>query len=172
MTIAERLRLHKPDGVPGEDVHPNAGALTRPGWRIPWDVLIVAALVLSSSASFGLGLLAGRESGEGKGGDDFWIENLAQQQTLPAATGAAEVAEQGVGGSSDDELATPQSHTAEQSSAPAAGGAYVASKTGTKYYLPWCGTAGRIKEENKVWFVTKAEAEAAGYEPAKNCKGL
>jgi hypothetical protein len=49
---------------------------------------------------------------------------------------------------------------------------YVASKTGTKYHLPWCSGARRIKEENKVWFATKEEAEAAGYTPASNCKGL
>ena len=49
---------------------------------------------------------------------------------------------------------------------------YVASKSGTKYHLPWCSGARRIKEENKVWFATKEEAEAAGYTPAANCKGL
>ncbi len=49
---------------------------------------------------------------------------------------------------------------------------YVASKSGTKYHLPWCGSAKRIKEENKIWFSSKAEAEAAGYEPASNCKGI
>lgn len=57
------------------------------------------------------------------------------------------------------------------SSGPAEGG-YVASKSGTKYHLPWCGSAKQIKEENKIWFATKAEAEAAGYTPAANCKGI
>jgi methylphosphotriester-DNA--protein-cysteine methyltransferase len=51
-------------------------------------------------------------------------------------------------------------------------GGYVASKNGTKYHLPWCGSAKQIKEENKVWFATKEEAEAAGYTPAANCKGI
>lgn len=51
-------------------------------------------------------------------------------------------------------------------------GIYVASKNGTKYHLPSCSGAKRIKEENKVWFNSKAEAEQAGYEPAKNCKGI
>lgn len=51
-------------------------------------------------------------------------------------------------------------------------GGYVASKSGTKYHLPWCGGAKQIKEENKIWFKTKAEAEAAGYTPAANCKGI
>lgn len=49
---------------------------------------------------------------------------------------------------------------------------YVASKNGTKYHLPWCAGASQIKEENKIWFKTKAEAEAAGYSPAANCKGI
>lgn len=51
-------------------------------------------------------------------------------------------------------------------------GTYVASKNGTKYHLPWCGSAKQIKEENKIWFKTKAEAEGAGYTPAANCKGI
>ena len=49
---------------------------------------------------------------------------------------------------------------------------YVASKSGTKYHLPWCGSAKQIKEENKIWFDTKEEAEKAGYTPASNCKGI
>lgn len=49
---------------------------------------------------------------------------------------------------------------------------YVASKSGTKYHLPWCGSAKRIKEENRIWFATKEEAEAAGYTPASTCKGM
>ncbi len=51
-------------------------------------------------------------------------------------------------------------------------GQYVASKNGTIYHLPWCSGAKRIKEENKVWFTEKSEAEKAGYRPATNCKGI
>ncbi len=51
-------------------------------------------------------------------------------------------------------------------------GGYVASKNGTKYHLPWCSGAKHIKEENKVNFKTKEEAEKAGYTPASNCKGI
>ncbi|MEK7650513.1 MAG: hypothetical protein AAB364_01420 [Patescibacteria group bacterium] len=49
---------------------------------------------------------------------------------------------------------------------------YVASKSGTKYYLPSCSGANRIKEENKVWFASVEEAKARGLEPASGCKGL
>ncbi len=49
---------------------------------------------------------------------------------------------------------------------------FVASKNGTKYYYAWCAGVTKIKEENKVWFSTKEEAEKAGYTPAANCKGM
>lgn len=54
----------------------------------------------------------------------------------------------------------------------AVAGGVVASKSGTKYHFPWCAGAKSIKEENKVWFASTAEARSAGYEPAGNCKGL
>jgi len=128
-------------------------------------MLLIAIVLLSSSASFGLGMLAGRESGAGEPGGDFWVEDLRQAD---AASTTPEVADR------TDEVVVPlERQTASVGAVvPASGGAYVASKSGTKYYLPWCGTVSRIKEENKVWFGTKQEAEQAGYEPAKNCKGL
>lgn len=49
---------------------------------------------------------------------------------------------------------------------------FVASRSGTRYYFPWCGSASRIKEENKIWFASEAEARKAGFTPAANCKGL
>ena len=52
------------------------------------------------------------------------------------------------------------------------GGKYVASKNGSKYHFPWCSGAQRMKEENKIWFDSKDDAERAGYTPAANCKGL
>lgn len=49
---------------------------------------------------------------------------------------------------------------------------YVASKSGSAYHYPWCPGAAKIKEENKIWFFTKEEAESKGYKPAQNCEGL
>lgn len=49
---------------------------------------------------------------------------------------------------------------------------YVGSKSGSVYYLPSCKGADAIKQENKVWFVSAQEAEAAGYRPAANCPGI
>lgn len=46
------------------------------------------------------------------------------------------------------------------------------SKNGTKYYYSWCSGAGRIIEVNRVYFASITDAQAQGYTPASNCKGL
>lgn len=118
--------------------------------RIPADILIGLALILSATLAFGLGVLAGKDMGKTEGKDGFWIEEMP----LKSGGGPAAAVEA--------PPAAP-SNTA---------GTYMASKNGTKYYLPSCGGSKRIKPENRVWFETKEEAEAAGYGPAANCPGL
>ena len=49
---------------------------------------------------------------------------------------------------------------------------FVASKNGQVYHLPHCSGAKRISPANKITFASKEEAEAAGYRPAANCKGI
>jgi len=49
-------------------------------------------------------------------------------------------------------------------------GALVASKKGTKYHLRSCPGASQMNDENKVYFASEAQAQAAGYTPAANCK--
>ena len=48
----------------------------------------------------------------------------------------------------------------------------IGSKTGKKYYFPWCGTVKRIKPENQIKFASVKEARSAGFLPGGNCKGL
>lgn len=48
-------------------------------------------------------------------------------------------------------------------------GNFVASINGKAYYPANCAAAQRIKEENRIWFRSKEEAEADGYRPAQNC---
>lgn len=52
------------------------------------------------------------------------------------------------------------------------GGQFVASRTGAVYYYPWCSGAAKIAPGNQRWFESEKAAQAAGYRPAKNCKGL
>jgi len=48
-------------------------------------------------------------------------------------------------------------------------GNFLASINGKAYYPKDCAAANRIKEENRIWFNTKEEAELQGYQPAQNC---
>ncbi len=48
-------------------------------------------------------------------------------------------------------------------------GKFVGSKNSNKYHLPSCRWAKKIKEENKIWFQSKEEAEKAGYVPCGTC---
>lgn len=120
--------------------------------RIPRDVLVVTALVLASSAGFGLGYLTGQGAGKGS---DIWIEVVP-----PPVAGVAA------------ETAPPATRARTPDDTPPQVGAYVASKNGTKYYLPSCAGAKRISNANRVWFASVAAAQAAGYAPAANCPGL
>lgn len=126
--------------------------------KIPPQAVILAILVLSSTASFGLGIMAGRDLERAQGGQGgphrgVWIEDMRMASTSPAA--AIQAVGEGAGA---------------VSASPA--GAFVASKNGTKYYLAGCSGAGRISEANKVWFESRTQAEDAGYQPAANCPGL
>ena len=47
--------------------------------------------------------------------------------------------------------------------------AFVASKSGTKYYPKGCKGINRIKPENRVYFESKEEAEGSGLTPASSC---
>ncbi len=110
-----------------------------------WPVIIILA---ASAASFGLGRLSAI--------DDASSEVLY----VPAAALQAEVLNNAVNDGVKETVAVSQE------------GSFVASKNGTRYYFPWCSGVKQIKEENKVWFQTREEAEKAGYTPAQNCKGL
>lgn len=110
----------------------------------PRDVLIITIFILASLASFGLGYLAGFDAGQQSGKEPSLVAASTSGQKTPAP---------GVG-------------------APTKSVGVVASKNGTKYYLPECTGANNISDANKVWFVSAEAARAAGYAPAANCKGL
>ncbi|MEN9561182.1 MAG: hypothetical protein RIQ56_455 [Candidatus Parcubacteria bacterium] len=61
--------------------------------------------------------------------------------------------------------------TSSQRSLPL-GGAFVASRSGSVYYFPWCTGAQKIPQQLQLWFSTEEAAQKAGFRAAKNCKGL
>lgn len=48
-------------------------------------------------------------------------------------------------------------------------GFLVASKSGKKYYFPWCSGINRIKEENRIYFADEALAQQNGLTLSKTC---
>ena len=126
------------------------------GLLLNTEVLLSVLIVAVACISFYLGTL----SVKGNIGFEPHIEQYAQAigsnlETAPKIETAT---------------STDTTITAEDSQIKK--GEYVASKSGAKYHLPWCPGAKQIKEENKVWFTSKEEAEKAGYTPAANCKGI
>lgn len=47
--------------------------------------------------------------------------------------------------------------------------AFIASKSGTRYYPKGCKSVNRIKPENRIFFETAAEAEETGFTKAAGC---
>ncbi len=136
-------------------------------------ILLGTAILLAAALCFGLGILVARDMP--RTDDALWIEQLPPEElpgSVPAESAAGKQEEisgpagpqPGGGPAAADAAASAAAH--------ASTGTYVASKNGTRYYLPSCSGAKRIKEENRVWFQTKSMAEAAGYTPAANCDGM
>jgi len=67
-------------------------------------------------------------------------------------------------------VTTNSSNSAGSSEASKTTGKYVASKSGGKYHLPDCRYAKKMKEENKIWYGSKEEAEADGKDSCGVCK--
>jgi len=125
------------------------------------DLFVVLIIVLVGFGGFGLGRLSIIEEGRGPVIFDHRNDQLSTTnfQSPPKVNQLS--AENGQNTNFQTSIVA---HSQEKQ--------YVASVKGSKYHFPWCSGAGRINEENKIWFASKEEAEKAGYEPAKNCKGL
>jgi len=109
-------------------------------------IVITLIIVLSLAFVFGLGLNIGAHNFKRP-------PLIIKTELLP--TSQLEQAQ-------NDNLTTPSSINNSEF-------LYVASVNGKYYYLPNCSGVNRIKEENKIWFKTKEEAESKGYKPAPNC---
>ena len=122
------------------------------GLKIKDDIYIVITIILVGMASFGLGKLSSYEKNK------VPISILKTQDAMYATVLATQ----------EEKTNTP----AQTGLSAQASGEVVASKSGTKYYYPWCTGVSKIKEENKVWFKSIENAKLAGLTPASNCIGL
>ena len=115
------------------------------------DVYTAFVIIVLGIASFGLGRLSVLESEK----PSVELTNVFPEAA--AVTATESTTEQG---------SQPLPSATEDQ------GLLVGSKNSDKYHYPWCPGAVQMKEENKVWFATREEAESRGYVPAGNCKGL
>jgi len=126
------------------------------GFKIKDDLYIVIMIILVGTASFGLGKISSYEK------DRTPISILKTKEYMLSTV------LEGVSSINDTKTKDAQGTVINTNS----NGLVVASKSGTKYYYPWCSGVSRIKEENKVWFNSIEEAKSAGLTPASNCTGL
>lgn len=131
------------------------------GFKMSTDLFIVLLIILACFASFGLGKLSALEKKKTP------IQVLkVQEDLLAAVVGKTEPSLKGENEPvSNNNLATALDSQINK-------GLVLASKSGKKYYFPWCSGVDRIKEENKVWFTTIEDAKKAGLTPASGCAGL
>lgn len=116
------------------------------GLKIKDDLFIVILIFLVGLSSFGLGKISSLEKRK------VPISILNAQESIYVSV-------------SESIQIDKKENTTEK-------GIVVASKSGTKYYYPWCSGVVRIKEENKVWFNSIEEARSRGLTPASGCIGL
>lgn len=119
------------------------------------EIILVITIVLVALIGFGLGRLSVLKENK----FPIQIQEPAQEANTISA------------------VKTPDAPPAGGGNLPRQAGAkkaalLVGSKNGRAYHFPWCSGAQRIKEENKIYFSSKEEAEKAGYKPAANCEGL
>jgi len=106
---------------------------------------IALLMICVASSSFGLGRL----SKTAFNSQPVSIQYEAQSLVANVSQGLPGAGDKGIGDSST--------------------GLFVASKRGKKYYPVGCGAAGSLKENNKIFFKSEAEAEAAGYTRSSSC---
>lgn len=71
--------------------------------------------------------------------------------------------------SAADAHSTPQASSALQNGSESLSGSYTASIRSEKFHLPSCSSAGRISDENRLWFDSRDDAVSAGYSPCSIC---
>ena len=138
------------------------------------DIILVIGVILISLISFGGGWLLGNSSKLTES-SEIKIEEVSPKE-LQASPTKLEKEKSNKQRETSTQPQTEEQKTPlqeEQKESDTTGQKkFVASKNGSVYHYPWYPGAQQIKEENKIYFNSKEEAEKAGYRPAKNCPGL
>lgn len=131
------------------------------------NILIVLIVILVGTGSFQLGRLS--KSGDSSSGVKIEYPNgelPAQTESLPAnalnALSATESVSNTVRTAPSSNFVAPVKKTTSQN--------FFASSRGKKYYPVGCSAGKSLKQENRIYFGTREEAEKAGYTLSALCK--
>jgi len=116
------------------------------------DVMIVIIVILVGLGAFELGRLSKESNSSG-----IKIEYPDQYKNQAANTISSQ-------NSSKVDIETPVKISDPNRKS------FFASNRGSKYYSIGCSGGKTIKQENRVYFTTREEAEQAGYELSSSCK--
>lgn len=138
---------------------------------IPKDIFVFLAILLIVAGVFMVGRISVGETERKNGLKIVAPSNLSAnaEQVLLEANSSSTGQKIGSFGSTSQRSYTSQNQIMN---VQVKSGMYVGTKNGRVYHLPSCGGAKKIKLENQVWFIDKRDAEAKGYKPAANCKGI
>ncbi|MBA3789047.1 hypothetical protein H0X32_01470 [Patescibacteria group bacterium] len=127
-------------------------------WQPSGIGFTIGVLVLTASASFGLGMLAEKDM-------KISASNSVIQAGFLESSGANFSSNSGAGASNLS--------TSTNGGAPIpAGGQVVGSNSTRQYYLPWCPQVASISAGDAVTFDSQQTAEAKGFTAGKGCPGL
>ena len=147
MNIADFAERGNPEDMPeytGKELSKNS---PKPGH---FKSLAIAIIVLTATASLGLGVLAGQQ----KSGAGLVISSTPL---------------------SNPKTSTLSANALNAVSAPAtlpSGGEVVGDTSTHEYYLPWCKQVWKIASSSVKWFASENEATSSGYTAGKACAGI
>ena len=126
------------------------------------NMLVVGILIVI----VGVGILFGGKLLAGKGSDTKRSDTKKENKMSIGAVESMGTASTGA----NSEEKTEVDSKAKESAVSNPNGAFVASKSGAKYFPVTCSSAKTLKKENALYFNTPTEAEAAGYTQSSKCK--
>lgn len=125
------------------------------------DVATVFIIVLVSIGSFGLGRLSTNQSSEA----NISVTESSLASVISALADVRDVATEST--VQETEEIVQKTEPKKIIKTPKN---FFASSRGSKYYHLGCSGGKTLKEENKIWFASKEEAETAGYELSTSCR--
>jgi hypothetical protein len=116
------------------------------------ETMVSLVLIVTGISSFALGFFAGKDSIGST--PKIIFTDVPRESILAASAMASDV--------KPNETTHSNSATAKST--------IFGSKSGTKYYYSWCKAGNRVKLENRIYFESTKQAEAAGRLRAASCK--